>query len=80
MRVSNKSQLLDRLRKGPLVAADWRAYASSRKSLHVRICKLRAEGYEIETVIFEEGKPGLPGEYHLISEPRCPFCKREFKK
>ena len=73
----NKAFLLARLRKGPLRSEDWGAYASSRKSLHVRICKLRSEGYEIETITVED-RPGLPGEYHLISEPLCPLCGRDY--
>lgn len=43
---SRKFELLNHLRAG-LSSADFRKVASSRKSLHVRVHKLRQEGYNI---------------------------------
>jgi hypothetical protein len=65
--------LLDALRRGNVSASDWDLYASSQKSLHVQISKLRKQGFDIRT---HEGGWGTgkdvgkkPCIYELITEP-----------
>lgn len=62
----DSAELVAALRKG-VSSTDWPRYASSRKSLHVRIYALRERGFIIESIQIEQG--ALPVMYKLVSEP-----------
>lgn len=61
LRRSTKDQLIDGLRLG-VDSRDWPRWAASRKSLHVRICKLRRSGVIITATDIPgtgNGKPAV---------------------
>lgn len=59
-RVDPKPDLLERLQRGPLCSDDWKEVAASRKSLTVRIHKLRQAGHKIESVPVERDARSVP--------------------
>ena len=73
----NRANLLTKLRAGPVDSRNWPEVAKSRKSLNVRIHKMREAGFEIESDPIEgSGTPVPPVRYVLIAEPCCAYCGR----
>lgn len=69
--------LLVRLAQGDLPSDEWRSVAASRKSLAVRIHRLREQGYAIESIAGERpkgrGQPSVT--YRLLDTvPLCECC------
>jgi hypothetical protein len=66
--------LLTRLAQGDLPSDEWCSLAASRKSLHVRINRLREQGYRIISIPGERpigrGQPSVT--YRLLDKP--PLC------
>lgn len=65
--------LLEQLRAGPLHSDDWALVGSSRKSLHVRICRMREQGFTIDATASRrepaDPRRNPPVLYTLRAEP-----------
>lgn len=72
-----RMKLLARLRQGPLAADDFAEVAVSKGSLRARICKLRDQGFEIETAEIPNGNRRPKAKYYLHAGT-CPCCQRDF--
>lgn len=73
----SRASLLAALRAGPIDSRNWQSVAASRKSLHVRISRLREAGFEIASEEIDNcPTPVPPVRYILRREPCCRHCGR----